>query len=95
MLECHPDDLWNGHDWATWWAWLQPAQRRQLLDLAWGEEPAQVLGDRVTRLRGATYPVTDQAVSAIGRHWTRTRNLATDAFLVFLDEQRAAAADHL
>ncbi len=88
MFEGHPDDLWRGHDWDVWWAWLTPQERTQLLDLAWGEEPAPLLGQKVTMLRGATYEVVGETLQN-RRRYTFTRALATDELLVFLEEKRA------
>lgn len=88
MFEGHPDDLWDGHDWETWWAWLTPAERRQLLDLAWGDEPAPLLGQRLTMLRGATAEV-EEDTRYNGRHGRIRRSVATDELLVFLEEKRA------
>ncbi|GAA0288045.1 hypothetical protein [Kineococcus aurantiacus] len=87
IFEGHPDDLWGGHDWEHWWSCLRPAQREQLLDLAWGDEPVPLVGERLTRLRGATYPQVEET-RYNGRHGTFTRHLATDDFLVFLQEKR-------
>lgn len=89
MFEGHPDDLWDGHDWDVWWAWLTPQERDQLLDLAWGEEPAPLLGQRLTMLRGATREVSEKTVSPLGRYDTATRHVATDELLVYLEEKRA------
>jgi hypothetical protein len=89
MFEGHPDDLWAGHDWDVWWAWLEPQERDQLLDLAWGEEPAPLFGQKITMLRGSTYLVVEETVTHTGMHVTRNHNLATDDLLVFLDEKRS------
>jgi hypothetical protein len=89
MFEGHPDDLWDGHDWDVWWAWLTPQERDQLLDLAWGEEPAPLLGQKLTMLRGATYEVVEKTVTRTGMHTTITRNVATDELHVYLEEKRA------
>ena len=88
MFGGHPDDLWDGHDWDVWWAWLTPQERAQLLELAWGEEPAPLLGQKLTMLRGATQPTVKTQVTPMGRHETFTRNIATDELLIFLDEKR-------
>lgn len=93
MFEGHPDDLWDGHDWDAWWDWLTPDVRERLLELAWGDDPIPATEGALTRLRGATTAVEAQTVTATGRHTVARRRAATDEFLVFLEEKRAAAAD--
>lgn len=100
LLDGHPDDWWDGHDWEYWWSRLSPGDRARLLELGWGEEPAPLLGIILTSLRGAVYETVEDYMSSNGGYGMssnggygvtkrRVVQRATDEFMIWLEEKRA------